>query len=271
MKDATESRDCEQRTTPYYEDDFVTLYHGDCLDVLPTLSGIAATVTSPPYNTLGARMPSKPTGGFGSERLKGWVKNVNATGYADDMDEDTYAAWQGEVAALVRAASIPGGSFFYNHKLRSRDGRSIHPLHITDTFEGWTLRQELIWHRQGAYQFNARMFAPNDERIIWLYKDDGPHKWNQEAATWLSVWAIPNAIGHEGHPCEFPDTIPRRCIAATTDPGDLVLDPFAGSGTTLRAAKDLGRRSIGIEIEERFCEITAKRMAQEVLDFGGVA
>jgi site-specific DNA-methyltransferase (adenine-specific) len=190
------------------------------------------------------------------------------------MDETAYAAWQADIAAAIRVATIPGGSFFYNHKLRSRDGRSIHPLHITDGFAGWTLRQELIWHKQGAYQFNARMFAPNDERIIWLYRDDGAHKWNQEAASWLSVWHLPNAINateHAGHPCEFPDTIPRRCIAATTDVGDLVLDPFMGSGSTLRAAKDLGRKSVGIEIEERYCEIAAKRLAQEVLDFGGVA
>lgn len=75
----------------------------------------------------------------------------------------------------------------------------------------------------------------------------------------------------DGHPCPFPLELPKRCIAATTDLGDVVLDPFMGSGTTLRAAKDLGRKAIGIEIEERYCEIAAKRLAQEVLDFGGVA
>ena len=65
----------------------------------------------------------------------------------------------------------------------------------------------------------------------------------------------------------YPEEIPARAIAAVTDPEDLVLDPFMGSGTTLRAAKDLGRRAIGIEIEEKYCEIAAKRLSQEVFDF----
>jgi site-specific DNA-methyltransferase (adenine-specific) len=185
------------------------------------------------------------------------------------MDEATYGEWQSAIAAGVRNVSGPGSSFFYNHKQRSRDGRSIHPLDITREFVGWTMRQELVWRRPGAVQFNARMFAPNDERIVWLVRDDGPHHWNQEAATWMSVWDMAPPSGHhDEHPCPYPDELPRRCILATTDAGDIVLDPFMGSGTTLRAAKDLGRQAIGIELEERFCEYAAKRLGQEVLDFG---
>ena len=67
------------------------------------------------------------------------------------------------------------------------------------------------------------------------------------------------------HPNEKPLDLPGQFIRLTTNVGDLVLDPFMGSGTTLRAAKDLGRRAIGIEIEERYCEIAARRMEQEVL------
>lgn len=67
------------------------------------------------------------------------------------------------------------------------------------------------------------------------------------------------------HPNEKPVEMVGRFIRLATEAGDMVLDPFMGSGTTLRAAKDLGRRAIGIELEEKYCEIAAKRMGQEVL------
>ena len=75
-----------------------------------------------------------------------------------------------------------------------------------------------------------------------------------------------------GHPCPKPVDFMRWLVVRTSvQHADLILDPFMGSGTTLRAAKDLGRHAIGIEIEERYCEIAAKRLAQEVLDFGASA
>jgi len=116
------------------------------------------------------------------------------------------------------------------------------------------------------------MFPPSDERIYWF--DGGTHRWNQDSVSHMTVWRIAQfgsfgtaRGGITGHPCAFPTEIPLRCIKATTSESDLVLDPYAGSGTTLIAAKQLGRRAIGIEIEEKYCEVAARRLSQEILEF----
>lgn len=247
---------------PYFEDDAVTIYHGDARELLPLMPKVDLVVTSPPYNTLGSRIPVNGSGKMRGDR---WLAKVSTAGYADDMDEPSYWAWQAAVSTALAQAVRPGGSYFYNHKIRYRDGVTIVPLDFVKSWPDWSLRQELVWERDGAIAFNARMFPPADERIYWLVRHGAPHTWNQEAARWLSVWHIRQEIGLDGHPCPFPIDMPRRCIIATTNPDDLVLDPFMGSGTTLRAAKDLGRKAIGIEIEERYAEIAAKRMSQAVL------
>ena len=252
---------------PYYQDDHVTLYHGDCLDVLPTLSGVDCVVTSPPYNQLGARHDDRG----GKHAGSAWTAKVVEHGYADDMDEATYLGWQVAVADGLADACVHGASFFYNHKIRYRDKAPVHPIDIVRQFSGWPLRQEIVWARDGGMAFNARMFCPSDERIYWMVKPGAGHKWNQASAGLMSVWKMRQEIGIDGHPCPYPLQLPTRCISATTDPGDLVLDPFAGSGTTLRAAMDLGRKSIGIEKYEPYLEIIAKRLAQGVLDFGAAS
>jgi len=111
------------------------------------------------------------------------------------------------------------------------------------------------------------MFAPSDERILWFTKPGAPHTWNQPSgAALLSVWDINHESGDlKPHPVSFPYGLPARAIAAVSEVNDIVLDPFMGSGTTLEAAKNLGRRAIGIELEERYCEVAASRLAQEIL------
>jgi DNA modification methylase len=248
---------------PYYDHGGITIYLGDCMEVLPQISGVNCTIVSPPYNTMGSRIPRA---GTGIMKGNGWLKKANLHGYGDDMPEDEYQEWQRQVAALVYQATVPGGAFYYNHKIRHRDFEMLHPLTLVSSFEGWRIRQEIIWSREQAIAFNARMFAPSDERVFWMWRPDGDPKWNQEASKWMSVWRISPLLADGGdHPCPFPNDIPARCMTASTDPGDLVLDMFMGSGTVLRVAKDLGRRCIGIEREERFAEIAVKRLAQEVL------
>jgi site-specific DNA-methyltransferase (adenine-specific) len=102
--------------------------------------------------------------------------------------------------------------------------------------------------------------VPSDERVFVLGR---PSAWNDLGLT--TVWRIyPTAQGID-HPCPFPLELARNCIGSFSNEGQTVIDPYCGAGTTLLAAKNAGRKAIGIEIEERYCEIAAKRLAQEVL------
>ena len=113
---------------------------------------------------------------------------------------------------------------------------------------------------------NCKRYAPSHEGI-WGF--GRPVAWNDSLNVLMSVWTIPPQLEVE-HPCPYPAEIPSRLIASSCLEGAIVLDPFAGIGTTLIAAKDLNRRAIGIEIEEKYCEIAAKRLSQEVFDFSEV-
>lgn len=252
---------------PYYEHAGITLYHGDCRDVLPCLNEVALTVTSPPYNQLGSRVPERPSG-IWSRRggALGFVEAVNGDGYPDDQEEGEYQNQQKAVAALIYEATKPGGSFVYNHKCRWRDGRLLHPVSWMCP-PNWAFREEIIWDRHVSLTLNARMFAPSEERLLWFVKPGAKHTWNQpNGAALLSVWRLRHESGaRKFHPVSFPPQLPARIIHAMSDPGDLILDPYAGSGTTLVVSKALGRTAVGIEIEERYCEVAAQRLGQEVL------
>lgn len=132
--------------------------------------------------------------------------------------------------------------------------------------DGWYLRQTIIWQKPSAIEpMRADRPATSHEYIFQLSKSEH-YKAYPGAVSWWghSVWKIANR-GFKGHPAVMPVELAQRCILASTQRGDTVVDPFMGSGTTLRAAKDLGRKAIGIEIDEEYCELAAKRMAQEVL------
>lgn len=246
--------------TPYYQRGPVTLYHGDCLELLPLISGVSAVVTSPPYNQLGSRMPAKPSGMHAETK---WVSNTRDTSYFDDMEESEYQSWHNRVMGMCVASCNPGGSVFVNHKCRWRDTEIIHPVSWIN-IDGAKLRQEIIWRRAGSCTLNARMFAPNEERILWFVKRGAKWKWNQPSASFLSVWDIAQDRLANDHPCPYPEELPTRCIEAVTDVGDVVLEPFCGSGTTAVAAAKTGRLCVAIEKVEKFCEIAADRIDREL-------
>lgn len=199
---------------PYYEQDGITIYHGDCREILPMLGPVHLVLTDPPYG-LGERMSG---GTWGA-----------AEKYADlrKWDIAPESAWLASNLCTAKAAIIWGGNYF-----------SLPPSRC------W-----LAWDKQNAVPTMA------DVELAWTNID--------RPAKRLSH---PVGIHMHGHPSEKPMPLMRWCLQFLPDDG-LILDPFMGSGTTLRAAKDLGRKATGIEIEEKYCEIAAKRLSQGVLDF----
>lgn len=242
----------------YYQDDAVTLYHADCREVLPTLSGVDLVLTSPPYN-LGVTTG----GGFPLRRGK-WHGAKIADGYGlheDAMPTEQYRQWQRETLIACWGTLSESGAIYYNHKPRVQGGELVMP---TEYNPGLPLRQIVIWARSGGMNFSPSFYVPSHEWIL-IFPKPTFRLASKGASGVGDVWYIPQESAVE-HPAPFPLKLAIQAIETT--PAQIVCDPFAGRGTTLRAAKDLGRKAIGIEIEERYCETAAKWCAQEVLPLG---
>jgi site-specific DNA-methyltransferase (adenine-specific) len=265
----------------YYQDERVTLYHGDNRDVLPTLdaSTVDLVFTSPPYNlgnTTGGGFPDR----FGhcrkSSGLSGrggggkWGGGALANGYGahdDNMPHEEYVAWQHDLLRACWRLLSERGAIFYNHKPRVLDGRLVAPMDYVPEDLRPFVRQEVIWRRAGGINFSPAFYLPTHERIVVIARR--PWRLTSKGASGVGdVWEVTQETNNP-HPAPFPIGLPARAIE-TTAPA-VVLDPFAGSGTTLRAAKDAGVRGIGVEREERFCEMAARRLDQIAFDFGGAA
>lgn len=211
---------------PYYEADGITIYHGDCREILPAVR-FMALVTDPPYG-LGDRM----TGGPKWSKL--WARE-------DRPGLSAPLIWDAEPPVIIPAlashapsAIIWGGNYF-----------SLPPS------RGW-----LVWDKI------VRRFTSGHCELAWTSLDQPVRAFNYAHAE----------LATEGkyHPTQKPLPLMEWCLGFI-QPDHVVCDPFMGSGTTLVAAKNLGRRAIGIELEEKYCEIAAKRLSQQVLDFNGAA
>jgi len=238
---------------PYYADDAVTIYHGDCRDVLPTLDSIDYVFTSPPYNR------GDMSGGLAN--LAGGYGE-----YEDQMPLDEYEEWQRETLTTLWALLTDTGAIFYNHKPRIQNGEAWLPLVLNP---GLPLRQIIVWDKVIGANWSPSHFMPLHEWVMVFAKPAFALS-DRSASHAGDVWHITvESSDRPDHPAPFPLRLPRTALAAL-NPG-VVLDPFMGSGTTLRAAKDTGHTAIGIDTSERYCEMAAKRCAQEVLDFGAAA
>lgn len=257
---------------PYYEDELITIYHGDCRDVLPLLPKADLILTSPPYNKGmsddGRVLPSRsrvghyrkdvPQNARGGHGL--WKGNTLSAGYGTHDDAMPYAEYeqmQREVLLLCWDRLSDVGAIYYNHKPRVVDNEVWLPLALNP---GLPLRQIVIWARGSGFNFSPTYYTPTHE---WVMVFARPSFRLTEGTERSDVWFIPPEL-NTPHPAPFPLALARRAIATAAVTG-LIVDPFMGSGTTLVAAKSYNRRAIGIEIDERWCEEAANRCRQEVL------
>lgn len=223
--------------TPYYADEWVTIYHGDCREVMASLGDHTAdlVLTDPPY-------------GIGLD-------------YGESFDDTP------EYLREVIADALPQMWRVAPATLLTCGPLNIHLYPEPRWVMAWFIPGGASSSTWGFSTWQP-VLAYGDDPYLRLglgRRADSIIRSNQGARV---------AVERElyDHPC--PKPLPawkQLMVRGSAREGDLVLDPFMGSGTTLMAAKDLGRRAIGIDVEERFCEAAATRLSQGVLDFGGVA
>jgi len=273
------------RWEPFYEDGRVTLYCGEVEDLALDDRGggcVAAVVTSPPYN-VGLDYADDPAGD-----ALAWDEYRDLTRSAVDVVRWALArggrAWVNTAVAVPFTPGAPTG-----RKRRVLLGAwwaaamAAGGLEMVDQIAWTSLRGSgTAW---GSWQSPAAPNLRGDHEVITVACRDGWERqapagmegWRDTAGDWpalcSTVWNIAPATGPEraGHPAPFPVELARRCIRLSSWPGEVVFDPFAGTGTTLLAAVQLGRRAVGIERSEQYCALAVDRLAQGALDFGGAA
>jgi DNA modification methylase len=213
--------------TPYYQDEAVTIYHGDSAQVIPRLDRFDLLLTDPKYGIGADAAAAKNKGKWGwkdygdsnwdAERTPGWLLQM-AMAHADD-------------------AIVWGGNYFSD---------------VLPPKMGW-----LVWNKM------QRDFSLADGELAWSSYD--------KALRIADISRGKALQDGKEHPTQKSVELMRWCIdyaeRCRGKPLETVLDPFGGSGTTARACKDMNKRCVIIEREEQYCEIAARRMAQEVFSF----
>lgn len=242
------------RRTPYYQDSTVTLWHGDCIEVMETLDDLTvdAVLTDPPYSSGGRR-----------ENARTIRKSMTRTVEDDEWIRGDAMSTSG-FTYLMRLCGIqwrrllkPGG-----HALAFIDWRMSATL--AAALETADLRQHpiLVWDKDRLGM--GAVFRNQHEFIVHTTAGNPSSPQRRDVPNVLRFPPVRDG----DHPTEKPEPLLRTFLSVVAPPGALILDPFAGSGSTITAALRLGMRAVAVEADERFCEVIARRLAQGDL-FGG--
>ncbi len=222
---------------PYYQDDWATIYHGDCREVLPHLPKVDLVLTDPPYGI-----------GFDFQAKRSRTTSLNSSQKSQYVCRDP--EWSMVVGDDLPFDPSPWIQFpsvvlwgANNYADKLPPGR------------GW-----LVWDKLG----DKSPCAFGDCELAWTNRDMSIRIHRQLWRGIVREGEENVANGCKYHPCQKPLRLMTWCLSFFPD-ASVILDPYMGSGTTLVAAKQLGRKSIGIEIEEKYCEIAVRRLAQERL------
>ena len=265
--------------TPYYDHKGIVIYCGDSIEVMQGMESdsVDLVVTSPPYDNL--RSYGGHTWDFNGVALQLW-RVVKPGGIVVWVISDETINGSETGTSHRQAIGMMGVGFrLHDTMIYQKNGTPFpesnryypcfefmfvfshgkpHTVNlIKDRKNKWAGTSHVSpQERQpdGKIRIPRRMAKYSELGVrtnIWIY-DTGKHKSTKDVLAFQ-------------HPATFPEALARDHILSWSNEGDIVLDPFSGSGTTTKMAKELGRKAIGIEIEERYCEIAANRLRQEVL------
>lgn len=238
----------------YYEDSHVTLYHGDAFEFMASMGDqtVDAVITDPPYTE---RTHSKARSRSHKNGSKDVIKN-GVPAFAAITDDD------------LREIMSKLGRVTKSWVVSTLDYKHAFEFDV-DPPEGLKVQRLGVWVKKAPTpQLTGDRPAQGWEAIAYMHRAKGRSKWNGGGLHGNYYLDTDRAAGH---PTAKPQSMIQDIVRKFSNRGDTILDPFAGSGTTLRAAVDEGRRAIGVELEERYCEIIARRLDQGVLDLGGIA
>lgn len=227
--------------TPYYEQDGIAIYHGDCREVLPALAPVDVVITDPPYGiglvTKTSDYRDSPSFDHGAS-LKASVLYADAPNDVRLLIKEMIPLAQ---RLTERMMIFCGPAMLWAYPEARALGCVFTMAGAGRCSWGFQCCHPVLYYGRDPFLVDGKGGQPNS------LKDDQPN------------------IEKIDHPCPKPERWMRWAVNRSSRVGETIVDPFMGSGTTLVAAKRLGRKAIGIELEEKYCEIAAKRLSQGAL------